>query len=154
MSSAYTPSAQVTDEASALVDELWRALGRSEHDHNSAGASSSDAGESHAGEPGEQFDGAERRGRQLPCPVCLLRGRADTVDPAAIEGLADVVESAAVGLRAFAAHLARLQTDAAGERATDSSPEKTPDTVAENAPATCRCEGACEDSVGRESARD
>lgn len=120
MSAAYSPSEHVADEASALVDELWRAMGRSDEDP-------------HDDTHHDTHDGARRRGgggtrAQTLCPLCALRGRGG-FDPAAVERLADVVESAAVGLRAFAAHLATLRS------ADGTSPSRMPAEAS-----ACACE--------------
>lgn len=109
MSTAHRPSEHVADEAAALVDELWRAMGRSDSEPSDAAGPAA---------PGEN--------EETPRRLRAWYRAADSFDPAAVERLADVVESASVGLRAFATHLATLR---AGEK---------PSAGAQSRPCACK----------------
>lgn len=143
MSAGYTPSQRVADEAASLVDELWRTIGGSEPS-DAAGETSDDG--SGAAPGGSRV----RPGGGAPCLWCAIRGRTESFDlsfdPTAIDGLADVVEAAAVGLRAFSVHLAALRTTSAKEPA--NVPGEAP--VAGANRRAC----ACEDSDGEDGVSD
>lgn len=158
MPGPYTPSRQVAEEAAALVDELWRAVGGSDpeakvadHGHDGSGA---DDACSQAGPGRPETQGGV-------CLLCALKRRTDgfdlasAVDPAGLEGLADVVESAAVGLRAFASHLAGLRESGASGRPADGEGARPAgdgaridDNVdSDGSDGSVRC--SCEDADGR-----
>ncbi len=87
---SFSPSASVTEQAAALADELTAMLG-SLGAPAAAGPAAPPAPDRGPGQD------EEARAGGLPCPA----------QPA--EFLADVLEAAAVGLRAFSAHLTQLR---------------------------------------------
>lgn len=96
MPEAPDQTSSVTAEAEALVEELWDALGGADR----ASAEATDAADACDAESGAGCAYSRSRGGAVGGPF---------VDPEVLFGLADLLDAAAVGMRASARRLAELR---------------------------------------------